>query len=50
MGNVTEAFPSPFLEELPEHLCEVIQDEAAVEPEEAGDYFSKLKEKFKVQE
>ncbi|RPJ09622.1 MAG: AAA family ATPase [Spirochaetaceae bacterium] len=47
LGNVTETHPSPFLEELPEHLCEVVHEEPAVEAEEAGDYFSKLKDKFK---
>jgi DNA helicase-2/ATP-dependent DNA helicase PcrA len=45
-GQAYEAAPSPFLEELPEELLDVQNDEEELAPEEAGRYFAELKRRI----
>jgi len=45
-GQVYEAHPSPFLDELPKELLDVQQHEQEVAPEDAGRYFGELKRRL----
>ena len=45
-GRVYEALPSPFLDELPQDLLDVQQDEEDLAPEDAGRYFEELKRRI----
>lgn len=47
MQSIVDCVPSPFLAEIPEHLVEYHEGEAAIETaSEAQDYFSQIKSKF----
>jgi DNA helicase-2/ATP-dependent DNA helicase PcrA len=46
MKELKESSPSPFLEEIPQHLIEYKEPEGVVEEDEAADYFAQLKAKF----
>jgi len=46
MREVVESLPSPFLEEIPESLMQVMEMEEPVETDEAVDYFARIKAQF----
>ncbi|HOJ98521.1 MAG TPA: 3'-5' exonuclease [Termitinemataceae bacterium] len=47
LQSLVECKPSPFLEEIPQHLVEYHEGEQAIEsPEEAADYFAQIKGRF----
>jgi DNA helicase-2/ATP-dependent DNA helicase PcrA len=47
MQSLVECSPSPFLEEIPQHLVEYHEGEATIEsPDEAARYFAQIKSKF----
>jgi len=47
LQSLVECSPSPFLEEIPQHLVEYHEGEAAIEsPDEAARYFAQIKSKF----
>ena len=45
-GQVYEAQPSPFLDELPEELLDVQQEEEELPPEDARRYFDEMKRRI----
>ncbi|MEW6564356.1 MAG: ATP-dependent helicase, partial [Spirochaetota bacterium] len=47
LQSLMECSPSPFLEEIPQHLVEYHEGEAAIEsPDEVARYFAQIKSKF----
>ncbi|MCA1951379.1 ATP-dependent helicase [Gracilinema caldarium] len=47
MQSLAECSPSPFLQEIPQHLVEYHEGEAAIETaDEAANYFAQIKSKF----
>lgn len=46
LRDVVECVPSPFLEEIPDDLVSIAEDEAAVPEDEGFDYFAALKSRL----
>ena len=45
-GQVCEALPSPFLDELPRELLSIQEEEAELAPEDASRYFAEIKRRM----